>query len=166
MERAAAGEDLPDANRQAIAPARRRSRTGGEIPGGAPHIDMRLHFLARPDAQPLEQLVDGFIFLSGGIFDFLERLAATAEATGFGGKVRLDVVARDLLDRALAPLASDYDADRLASAAEVLGAAIERIGREFYAEQYPSIPARGTRRRAPGRHKPSGHPPGEGPPLH
>jgi hypothetical protein len=99
---------------------------------------MRLDFSARPDAQPLEQLVDGFLFLSGGIFCFIDGLAMTADDHGFGGNIRLEVVARELLDGAVAPLASQYDESDLERAAEILRGAIESIGRQFYASQYES----------------------------
>jgi hypothetical protein len=97
---------------------------------------MRLEFNARPNARPLEQLVDGFIFLSGGILQFLDGLDELAHETGFGGKVRIEVVARELLDGAVEPLAAKYDEADLERAAEVLRAAIDRIGRRFYAHQY------------------------------
>ena len=97
---------------------------------------MRIEFLPRQGAEPLEQLADGLIFLSGGIFQLIEGVRAAADAYGFSGKVRLDVVVRELLDGALEPLASQYDSDDLERAAAILSAAIERIGREFFPEQY------------------------------
>ena len=96
---------------------------------------MRFEFNARPNARPLEQLVDGFIFLSGGIFAFIESLAVMADEHGFGG-IRPEVVARELLDEAVAPLSSSYDDAELERAAQVLKAAIESIGRRFYPDQY------------------------------
>jgi hypothetical protein len=97
---------------------------------------MRIEFSPRQDGQPLERLADRLIFLSGGIFQLIERLRAAADANGFGGKVRLNVVARELIDDALAPLASEYDSDELERAVVLLAQAIELIGREFYPEQY------------------------------
>ena len=52
---------------------------------------MRIEFFPRQGAEPLEQLADGLIFLSGGIFQLLEHVGAAADAHGFGGKVRLEV---------------------------------------------------------------------------
>jgi hypothetical protein len=97
---------------------------------------MRIELLPRRQGEPLEQLADRLIFLSGGIFQLLERLRGAAEANGFGGKVRLDVVARQLVDDALAPLASEYDVDELERAVALLVEAIELVGREFFPEQY------------------------------
>jgi hypothetical protein len=99
---------------------------------------MRVKFTRRVDGEPLERLVDGFIFLSGGIFDLIERVGALADETGFGGKVRLHVVTRDLLDRAVESLADEFDPRELERAVEVLEAVTERIGREFYAHEYES----------------------------
>jgi hypothetical protein len=97
---------------------------------------MRVEFLPRPDVGPLGQLADGFIFLSGGIFQLIERVGMAADANGFGGKVRIEVVTRDLLDGALEPLAAQYDEDELERAVGILSAAIERVGREFFSEEY------------------------------
>ena len=97
---------------------------------------MRIEFSPRHNAEPLEQLADRLIFLSGGIFQLLERLRVTADTHGFAGKVRLDVIARGLLDDALEPLASQYDSDELDRGVALLSEAIELVGREFFAEQY------------------------------
>lgn len=100
---------------------------------------MRIEFSARPNADPLERIVDGFVFLSGGIFQLIERVGMAADAEGFGGKVRLDVIAKGLLDTAVEPLEEQYDADELERAAEILSVATERIGREFFSEQYDDL---------------------------
>jgi hypothetical protein len=105
---------------------------------------MRIEFSPRQHAEPLEQLADGLTFLSGGIFQLIERVGAAANAHGFGGKVRLDVVVRELLDGALEPLASEYDSDELERAVALLRAAIELVGREFFPEQYEGGSAAGT----------------------
>ena len=96
---------------------------------------MRFEFNARQDARPLERLVDGFIFLSGGIFVFVDSLALMADEHGFGG-IRPEVVARELLDEAVAPLAARYDDAELERAAAILKAAMESIGRRFYPDHY------------------------------
>ena len=96
---------------------------------------MRLQFHPRPDGQPLEQLADGFIFLSGGIFQVIDRVGMAAEQHGYAGKVRIEVVARDLVEGALAPLASQYDAPELERAASLLGDAITCVGRAFFSDQ-------------------------------
>lgn len=80
--------------------------------------------------------MDRCIFLSGGIFTFIDGLAVTAHAHGFAGKVRIEVIARELLDEAVKPLADDYDEAELERAVQILGDAIDRIGRRFYADQY------------------------------
>ena len=80
--------------------------------------------------------MDRCIFLSGGIFMFIDGLAMTADTHGFGGKVRLEVIARELLDAAVEPLSSEYEEAELERAVEILGDAIERIGRRFYADHY------------------------------
>ena len=97
---------------------------------------MRIEFSPRQGGDPLEGLADGLIFLSGGIFQLIERVGAAADEWGFGGKVRLEVVVRGLLDDALKPLASQYEPDELDRAAALLRDAIQRIGREFFPEQY------------------------------
>ena len=97
---------------------------------------MRIEFSPRKGADPLERLADGLIFLSGGIFQLIERVGAAADEWGFGGKVRLEVVVRELLDDALEPLASQYDSDELGRAVALLTAAIQLVGREFFPEQY------------------------------
>ena len=80
--------------------------------------------------------MDRCIFLSGGIFMFIDGLAIRAAEHGFAGKIRIEVIARELLDEAVAPLADDYDEAELERAVQILGDAIERIGRRFYAEHY------------------------------
>ena len=99
-------------------------------------VKTRVEFYPRPDATPLQQLVDGFIFLSGGIFQFVEGVAQRAEEWGFAGKIRLDVVTKDLLDEAVEPLAEQYSEAELERSMEILRGAIERIGRRFYSHEY------------------------------
>ena len=97
-------------------------------------------FDRRLDGTPLEQLVDSLIFLSGGIFEFVQGIAYRAEEFGFAGKVRIDVIAKQLLDEALEPLAEEHDHADLERAVDLLHAATERIGRKFYADQYEHDP--------------------------
>ena len=80
---------------------------------------MRLEFSAREDAAPLERIVDGLVFLSGGIWHLIERVGLAAEEHGFAGKVRLEVVTKDLLDMAVEPLAAEYSEGDLERASEI-----------------------------------------------
>jgi hypothetical protein len=97
---------------------------------------MRIDISARQNGEPLERLADGLIFLSGGILQLIDRVGAAADEWGFAGKVRIEVVARGLIDDALAPLASEYESQELDRASALLSDAIDRVGREFFPEQY------------------------------
>ena len=102
---------------------------------------MRIEFKRRENGTPTQQLVDGFVFLSGGIFDLLRRVDYAAEQWGFGGKIRIEVVTRDLLEKALAPLAEQYPDDELERGTQILLEAIERVGRQFFPEHYDEADA-------------------------
>lgn len=66
------------------------------------------------------------------------RVGLAAEQHGYAGRVRLEVVTRDLVDSALQPLAAEYETTELERAAAVLRAAIDCVGRaSFSAEPVP-----------------------------